>query len=65
MWFVVIFFALKTNLLTKQKRKTMKKNNYVAPELELIELAVEAGFAASFDGDQTPTYGEEELPETY
>lgn len=44
----------------------MKKNNYVAPELELIELAVEAGFAAStVYGDQTPTFGEEELPETY
>lgn len=41
------------------------KKMYVAPELELIELAVEAGFAASFDGDQTPTFGEEELPETY
>jgi hypothetical protein len=36
------------------------KKMYVAPELELIELAVEAGFAAStFEGDeddQTPGY---------
>ncbi len=42
----------------------MKKNSYVAPELELLELAVEAGFAAStFDGnedDQTPGYDREE-----
>ena len=40
------------------------KKMYVAPELELIELAVEAGFAAStFEGDeddQTPNY--EEVP---
>ena len=43
----------------------MKKNNSVAPELELIELAVEAGFAASFDGDQTPSFDEEEIPSTY
>ena len=41
------------------------KKMYVAPELELIELAVEAGFAASFDGNQTPTFGEEGMPETY
>ena len=60
----LFFFALKTNLLTKQKRKTINKNNYVAPELELIELAVEAGFAAStFEGgdDQTPGYDEENI----
>lgn len=43
----------------------MKKNSYVAPELELLELVVEAGFATSFEGDQTPTYDEEELPSTY
>lgn len=43
----------------------MKKNNYVAPELELLELAVEAGFATSGYDGQTPTYGEEELPSTY
>ncbi len=27
----------------------MKKNSYVAPELELLELVVEAGFATSGD----------------
>lgn len=40
------------------------KKMYVAPELELIELAVEAGFAAStFEGgdDQTPGYDEENI----
>lgn len=41
----------------------MKKNSYVAPELELLELVVEAGFATSFEGDeddQTPGFGREE-----
>lgn len=40
------------------------KHNYIAPELELIQLAVEAGFAASNEWDsQLPGYDEEELPE--
>ncbi len=43
----------------------MKKNIYVAPELELLELVVEAGFATSDYEGQTPTYDEEELPSTY
>lgn len=43
----------------------MKKISYVAPELELLELAVEAGFATSGYDGQTPTYDEEELPSTY
>lgn len=43
----------------------MKKNIYVAPELELLELVVEAGFATSFDSDQTPWLDEEEIPATY
>lgn len=40
----------------------MKKINYVAPEVELVEFAVEAGFAASdFEGEQTPSYDEENI----
>lgn len=42
----------------------MKKNIYVAPELELLELVVEAGFATSFEGDedeQTPGYDREDF----
>ena len=52
-------------LTIKNKLNNMKKNSYVAPELELLELVVEAGFATSFEGDQTPSYDEEELPSTY
>lgn len=40
----------------------MKKMDYIVPELELMEIAVEQGFAtSSFDGDQTPNYDEEEI----
>lgn len=35
----------------------MEKNNlYVAPEVEVIEVEVEKGFAASGDGGTTPDY---------
>ena len=37
------------------------KKMYVAPELELIELAVEAGFATSGYDGQTPGYDEENI----
>lgn len=43
----------------------MKKNIYVAPELELLELVVEAGFATSGYESQTPTYDEVEPTSAY
>ena len=36
------------------------KKNYVAPEVELLEVLVEQGFAAS--GDNDPTIGGEGFP---
>ena len=39
----------------------MKKNSYVAPELELLELAVEQGFALSGEGNESVG---EEHPDT-
>lgn len=53
------------NIKQFKKTKIMKKNSYVAPELELLELVVEAGFATSGYDGQTPSYDEEELPSTY
>lgn len=35
----------------------MKKENYIAPEVEIIEVAVEQGFAASTD--DYPSWGNE------
>lgn len=35
----------------------MKKENYIAPEVEIIEVAVEQGFAAS--SDDYPDWGKE------
>jgi hypothetical protein len=38
------------------------KKMYVAPEVELVEIAVEQGFAVSdFDGDELPGYDREEM----
>lgn len=36
------------------------KQNYVAPEIEVLEVQVEAGFATS--GGEYPTWPGEELP---
>ena len=35
--------------------------NYVAPELEVLEVMVEAGFAGSGDGNIMPDYNEGEI----
>lgn len=34
---------------------------YEAPELSVVTVKVESGFATSFEGDQTPTFGEEKI----
>ena len=34
-----------------------KKEMYVAPEVEIIEVAVEKGFAASQDKESDPNFG--------
>ena len=34
-----------------------KKEMYVAPEVEVLEVAVEKGFAASPDKDSDPNFG--------
>ena len=36
------------------------KMNYVAPELEVLEVLVETGFAASEGGNSTGNFGVEE-----
>lgn len=69
MFINVPFFIYLCKSLSKQNKTTtlnlnnqfMKKHFYEAPELEQIELAVEAGFATSFEGDQTPSYDEEDI----
>ena len=35
------------NIINKIKLKTMEKMNYIAPEVEIIEVAIEQGFAQS------------------
>ena len=51
------FFVYKS-LITIQKQTIMeKKMNYIAPEVEVLEVAVEQGFAAS--GDGYPQWGDE------
>ena len=34
-------------IINKIKLKTMEKMNYIAPEVEIIEVAIEQGFAQS------------------
>lgn len=38
----------------------MEKKNYVAPEVEVLEIAVEQGFAQSGDGPKFGGFGEEQ-----
>ncbi len=46
------------SLITIQKQTIMeKKMNYIAPEVEVLEVAVEQGFAQS--GDGYPQWGDE------
>ena len=37
----------------------MEKKNYVAPEVEVLEIAVEQGFAQSGDGPKFSPFGPE------
>ena len=48
--------AFKRELLTeKNNTETMMKKHYTTPEVEVIDLAVEQGFAASMEGlDEIP-----------
>ena len=38
-----------------QKINTMKKQIYIAPEIEVLEVQIEQGFAGSNDSDPIPT----------
>ena len=46
---------------TKNSPNKMKKEKYIAPEAEVLEIAVEQGFAASEGGgSSTPEYEEDD-----